>query len=248
MKRYWIRDQDNNAVGISFGYDFTAEHEEGIKGLLEAFDVGKPTGLFKKKLMGVDKRRMKFNKGLSYGSLGDVSYLSFTESRSGRWLDAILKDAQDQLDRGHTDPVTYWGKNEFLIASKDHDAVSAIEKFITSGDALITLSPESLGVGLVIHSINNLPAQVKTGMMLADEKAERLDVAVKKEDAAGMLEKHGKKYFALSPSWNKDESGVIYWLNPYEQSRNNSGWYTFNELKQWTEGTGPIPAKDTIKS
>ena len=214
--------------------------------MVSAFKIGVPS-LFGKKLMGADRRRMSLNQGVSYGVYHNVAHLSFSGSRSAKWLDHLIKDSAAELDRGHTDPVTYWGESEFLIVSKDHAAVSAIEKFITSGDAMMTLSTEGLGVGLIIHSISNLPAEVRTGMVLIDESHDRLDVAVKKQDAAGMLNKHGLKYFALSPRWSNDEKEIKYWLNPYDQKQNNAGWYTFDELKLWTEGKGPIPIKDTTK-
>lgn len=33
---------------------------------------------------------------------------------------------------------------------------------------------------------------------------------------------------------------VMFFLNPTEQDKNNYGWYTVEELKQWMEGKGPI--------
>jgi len=34
---------------------------------------------------------------------------------------------------------------------------------------------------------------------------------------------------------------VIFWLNPVDGRRNNHGYFTVEELAQWTQGTGPVP-------
>jgi hypothetical protein len=64
----------------------------------------------------------------------------------------------------------------------------------------------------------------------------------------------GKKfdYYALRPAWagsiksTKDgeirtDYDVIYFLNPCHQDHNNHGWFTVEQLMEWTEGRGPIP-------
>ena len=257
----WLKTGAGEISGVSFGFDFCSEHEEGISGLCESFGVGKygPKGFRdkivamvrgEKDLVGVERRRMVLTGGLVYGS-GEVSHISFTASRSAKWLDHLIKEAKDALDRGTTDPVCYWGKNEFLIVSKDHEAISKIEKFITSGDAILLMNQAGLGSGVVIHSISLLPDEVKEGMKKSDEMKIRLDAAVDKTGIVAMLSKARCNYFALNPRWKDEtEQEVVFWLNPYNQKENNSGWYALNELKQWIEGKGPIPKKnqpDTIK-
>jgi hypothetical protein len=65
-------------------------------------------------------------------------------------------------------------------------------------------------------------------------------------------------YYALRPNWMmktvlrgdphqstevNSKYPVIYWLNPREQKKNDSGWYTVEELEQWIEGKGPVVEK-----
>lgn len=62
-------------------------------------------------------------------------------------------------------------------------------------------------------------------------------------------------YYALRPNWMmksvlrgdphkptdiKSKHPVVFWLNPREQQKNESGWYTVEELEQWIEGKGPV--------
>lgn len=63
--------------------------------------------------------------------------------------------------------------------------------------------------------------------------------------ATGIEEKlhlAGKRYFALSPRREKD-GGIIFWLNPMEQDKNNYGWFKLAQLEQWIKNKGPIPKK-----
>lgn len=64
-------------------------------------------------------------------------------------------------------------------------------------------------------------------------------------------------YFALSPSWRSfdfkpggkqpnTEYDVIFFLNPRNQSDNNFGWFTVEDLELWMNGEGPIPKKNNV--
>lgn len=68
--------------------------------------------------------------------------------------------------------------------------------------------------------------------------------SAKKTKIKKILDRAGKKYFALSPRW-KDENKkeVIFWLNPYYQDIDNFGWFTVDDLKDWAKGKGKIPMK-----
>lgn len=56
-----------------------------------------------------------------------------------------------------------------------------------------------------------------------------------------------RPYMALSPRWTPQDRRsdtvhpVIFWLNPVDGRRNNHGYFTVEELAQWTQGTGPVP-------
>ena len=69
-----------------------------------------------------------------------------------------------------------------------------------------------------------------------------------------VLKKAGKRYYALSPRWAasikgtkngevETKYGVVFWLNPCDQYKNNYGHFTVEELQQWAKGEGPIPKK-----
>ena len=59
-----------------------------------------------------------------------------------------------------------------------------------------------------------------------------------------ILEKAKCRYYALSLRWKDDDKKeVIFWLNPMEQDKNNFGWFTVEDLKDWAKGKGKIPMK-----
>lgn len=56
-----------------------------------------------------------------------------------------------------------------------------------------------------------------------------------------ILAKSGKKYFALSPRWADDQKKeVVFWLNPYDQDKYNSGWFSVQDLKDWAKDKGKV--------
>lgn len=53
------------------------------------------------------------------------------------------------------------------------------------------------------------------------------------------LRSHNRGFYALSPSVRQDGT-LQFFLNPHEQRQFNHGWYTVDELLQWTQNTGPV--------
>lgn len=55
------------------------------------------------------------------------------------------------------------------------------------------------------------------------------------------LTSRGKRWYALSPSLrNSDESELLVYLNPQEQQKYRSGWFTIPELMAWADNLGPV--------
>jgi len=61
------------------------------------------------------------------------------------------------------------------------------------------------------------------------------------------LKSAGRSWFALRAAWIRDKSAskhpVWFWLNPQEQDRYEAGWFTVEDLLQWTENKGPVLKK-----
>lgn len=125
------------------------------------------------------------------------------------------------------------------------------------------------GNGLVVAIASRVPEEADEGMIETDlddirlaEAAADTGIQAKIDDAVqAYLEKTGRRYgpgspgyYDLVPGWrlnsrvlegSRDENirtkhPVMFFLNPTEQQKNNSGWFTVEELEQWLEGQGPV--------
>ena len=88
----------------------------------------------------------------------------------------------------------------------------------------------------------------KAEMLARDEDARRLQTTAEKTGIAKKLKKAGLGWYALKPAWRdffkdpvyRSKYKVIFFLNPEEQDKYNSGWFTVEELLQWIKGKGPV--------
>lgn len=161
-----------------------------------------------------------------------------------------------------------WDKEEFCILTRDEKVAEFLETFynetLKGADAteMPTLWLGGAGNnpfarnGLVVGLVNRIdPEEVEAGIQ-SEQESIQLEYTAKD---TGIYEKiSASKYYCLSPGSvlktrivNGKEEGnittkhpVMFYLNPTEQKRNNSGWFTVEELEEWTQGKGPIPKKE----
>lgn len=163
-----------------------------------------------------------------------------------------------------TDIIGAFADDAFAIAAYSDPAKVALDEIrhgIQTGDLMIMMgggskNPFDRG-GLVIARASKVPAEQAQVTLEADLEAIRLADAAR---ATGIQEKLDarpdqrgpfplRRYFALAPAWTSPglikgrstSHPVIFFLNPAEQSKNNHGWFTVEELEQWLDGKGPIP-------
>src|SRR5690606_6974440 len=81
-----------------------------------------------------------------------------------------------------------------------------------------------------------------------DEDNRALNAAAEATGIREYLRHHKKRFIALKPAWNHDPKtrhpsayNVIFWLNPWEQDKDNFGWFTVEDLMDWAAGKGIIP-------
>ncbi|MBX9839605.1 MAG: hypothetical protein K2X69_14970 [Silvanigrellaceae bacterium] len=157
-----------------------------------------------------------------------------------------------------------WDDREFLIVSDSFDKLKLLQEEMLKNNVGVFIggcsdNPFNSG-GLIIVILDKIKQKYKDRMFAQDEDSERLVNASK---AIGIIEeidsindnyvKNGGNlwdvpcgYFALQPKWIKEDLkhksvyNVMYWLNPYKQDKHNFGWYTVEELKEWTKGKGPV--------
>lgn len=139
---------------------------------------------------------------------------------------------------------TAWDENSFGIYVKDKNGKKLLKelyKSILDGDIAIWLGGGGVfqNAGLNIGLVDRLPEEGLQTLFDADKKNYETKVAGEKTGIYKVLEKSEKRYYACSPCFQEDGS-VMFWLNPHEQQKYNSGWFTVEQLKQWANDKGPI--------
>ncbi|MBX0328047.1 hypothetical protein K2Z83_10200, partial [Oscillochloris sp. ZM17-4] len=59
------------------------------------------------------------------------------------------------------------------------------------------------------------------------------------EDLKSALDDQGKEWRSLE-RWQWMDGQIRFWLNPTDQVRYQSGWYTIDELMLWARNRGPV--------
>ncbi|PDW04803.1 hypothetical protein [Candidatus Viridilinea mediisalina] len=63
------------------------------------------------------------------------------------------------------------------------------------------------------------------------------------EELKGVLNDQGKQWRSLE-RWQWMDGQIRFWLNPTDQVQYQSGWYTIDELLQWSYNAGPVIVRD----
>lgn len=239
----------NKLIGFNLGADYCAEHEWGIKGIVREFQIDATK-------IGIDKRMITvMPKSLVYTETvyeGMKCYLLVLIPYC--YQEDDLKITKDDLRRWElysyqletTGITTAWDERSFaiLVTNKYKNELKELYNAFVNLDVAVGISDSELfkngGLNFCIKS--NLSKEIIQSIKDADLDYLALQNAVKKTGIEDILKKAGCKYFALSPRWadsNKNE--VIFWLNPMEQNKNNYGWFTVADLKDWAKGKGKIP-------
>ena len=59
------------------------------------------------------------------------------------------------------------------------------------------------------------------------------------EEVKTTLHDQGKEWRSLE-RWQYTDGQICFWLNPTDQSRYRMGWFSIDDLIQWSHETGPI--------
>jgi hypothetical protein len=243
-----IKNGNGLLIGICLGYDYCAEHEIGINKLRWALGINHLSdeiGLTRRK---VDLKRGDRNISKMLGWYEDDKVCGFylvKRSESYNPYNYIEKYALK--DRKI---FSAWSESEFcvflnksLFSKEEAKSLKTVYNAILSDDAVVFLKGRDnpfAGSGLTICIASKLPAETITIWENHDKQQKFLVEYVEWSGILNILRKAGKGYFACSPSILKDGK-IRFWLNPYEQDRNNFGWYTLRDLRLWAQNKGPIP-------
>ncbi len=246
-----ITDDNKKIVGINLGADFTSEHEWGIKGIHTAFNIDT-------KLIGIDGRTINhiptnlifqsltIDKRIYYflGLLYDM-YFYYRDDKKINKKDI---DNFELYPCGDKDIFTVWDERSFgiLVNDKYKDEITDLYEAFKNKDVAIGVGHGHVfkNGGLTITIKSRLPEEVINNIKEKDQDYNNLQKASEKTGIHKILEKAGKRYFALSPRWKDDnKKEVIFWLNPYDQDIYNFGWFTIQDLIDWSKDKGKIIMK-----
>ena len=251
--------------GVSLGYDFTSEHEWGIKGMISEFGM-------KDGKLGI-KNRMVTKGNVFFAE--DDKMCVLTSRDPFRWKRDEDKPkemtTEDLLshDISHfrDDLETAWDENNFCVATNNKENYKYIKElydaFQNKNIAIAFISgkiPVFENASLSLLIADRLPKEITDSMYYSDKKAEdlvkyekKIGVTKLKEKALKNYSYKGDKYYcACSPKWIdyndpenrekiKKELGTKYdirfWVN-YSDDDDNYGWYNAEQIIEWLSTPG----------
>lgn len=242
---------DDKLVGFNLGADYCAEHEWGIKGIVREFRIDRDK-------VGIDGRMVTVvPESLVYT---DITYekmkchllvlvpyyyqeddLKITKDDLRRWELCTYRFEEKGI-------TTAWDEKSFaiLVTDKYKDELKELYEAFINLDVAVGIAPSEAfkNGGLKFCIKSRLPKETIQSIKDADLDYLALQKAVEETGIKKILENAKCRYYALSPRWKDDgKKEVIFWLNPMEQDKNNFGWFTVEDLKDWAKGKGKIPMK-----
>lgn len=184
----------------------------------------------------------------SYGAEQSLSAEELVQRFDLRhYLDFAAKRDADSYRPERDDIASAWsshsgfaihvrGQENVALLTQLHDALQALDVSLAD--------PTLFGFKRTAMS---LVQNAKLSQALRDEVREndlahlRLQRAAEDSGVAALLKAAGKGWYALSPAWRAGEgSELLFYLNPAQQHRYSSGWFTVEELRQWARDEGPV--------
>lgn len=244
--------------GVSLGWDFCAEHEHSISGIIRKF------GIDTKKL-GFEGRKITRGEVL-FKKDNDLCVLT-SDKPFGLKDEYTTKDILDYDIKGmYNEFETAWDESDFCIATKNKDHFKYLEELyeaFKNNNIVITFLKSELPVfsnsSLSVLIGDKLPEESKQEMYNVDKKGVDLIEYEKKIGVTSLKEKvkgngyKGEKYFmACSPRWidyenpeNREkrkkelstEYDIMFWVN-YSDDDDNYGWYTAEDIIKWLSTPG----------
>lgn len=251
------RNEQEKLIGLSLGWDFTAEHEWGIEEIQQAFGLETRSVDVRGAKLGLARLSVTDIPPVRLIAKGDTEALLVFDNIHGMSNTDIAKRLRDVLTYyTDKDTATAWDKKSFAVRSKDPEVVHLLKELhqaFAQKDAVIFLGGGDgpfANRGLVIAIKSLLPEEFIEEALKSDKGYRKMLKAATKTGIKKRLEKAGIRWYALKAGsvMNSTKDGdvdtkhsVMFFLNPMDQQHNNSGWYTVEQLDQWIAGEGPIP-------
>lgn len=263
-----LRTDEGAVLGVNLGADHCAEHEWGISTLQRNFGI--PQGVVcgvegrqvtqgferlafvsGKRTRTIQRARQKSKHTVYYAMLLTLNGLD-AETALKRGIEGLyLGDwTIKTIEKEGVSIDSAWDDRGFRVALQGMDKEScaplqALYDAFKQNDVCISiggsLNPFDRG-GLCLTIASQIPQTTRESVKAQDEDHIALLAAAAATGVEAALKAADRRYFALSPRWaDESRTSVKFWLNPYDQQRNNHGWYTPEDLMLWTKGEGPVP-------
>lgn len=231
----WILGPKGELLGIQGGFDFAAEHEWGISGILDAFDCDlNADGMERRRFRRIPNRFVRVSNEDCNGLFlmkGLESYYRNPDSYIKEWR---------STSRGRGGLVFAWdadtfGLMDFTLEGKTR--VDELHEAFLRGDVAI-----GRGAGLTFKILSRISKEECNEVLASDLDRRALETAAMKTGIEKELRAAGKSWYGLKPAWADEKKTVVrFFLNPVDQHINNFGWFTVDELRLWARGKGPVP-------
>lgn len=196
---------------------------------------------------------------------GALRHINGLKRVKGAWVDTELRlqsvKDENRMRASHPEWTygmqTAWDDGSFGVHVRGKENVALLEEVWTAfqaKDAAIWLGGGGVfqRAGLVLGILSRLPAAGLENLRAGDEDYYKLGLAKKATGIEEILTAAGKRWYALTPGWKlkstrlgevQTEHPVMFFLNPCEQQKYDSGWFTVEQLKEWAKDEGPVVKK-----
>lgn len=268
MRRSEIRKnllmQGNEVLGISLGFDFTAEHEWGIKGIKKKLGMPEEVKSWKNLVISNSVyARHHLNEDETNWSF--ITTVDASENVPG----PVYRHIHEEVNKDFLN--CWWDGDDFLIVfnwavdntmetefNQLYELFKSKKMMLVSGPVQKYLGAEGYEVGgLAFVDSTRIPKDV---LIQIDKEIKDGKNLQKNVDKSGIIKEVKAKqkewreqypksmntpwdYFALSPRSVDDENteyDFVFWLNPRHQDVLHSGWFTVEDVKDWLNEEGKI--------
>lgn len=265
----WVTGESSDVCGVALGFDFCHEHECGAEFFKEQMGIAQmdfPQGIESRTQTKVpqclefleytcvpkDKRRKATMPGallyctdswrhtnIALKSL-EEKIAHFEVKFYNDWFDKYYKPATDDF-------ASAWGSRDgFAIHVRGTENVAKLKALLQAFQACdIALADPSI-FGFVRRSlsfiqVSKLSDALKAKTLADDQAHKHLHDCAKATGIEEVLTAAGKGWYGMSPRWrNGPDSELLFFMNPREQSKYGSGWFTVQELQEWAQDKGPV--------
>lgn len=260
---------DRWKVGISLGYDYCSEHENGIQGLNSRFGVDTDAAGLKSRAVTRTPSALTW---VAQRTSDGGTYAGFSTSKLNFYYTELL-----EMSLARHDYASCWDENDLCVVSKTDEGIDHLQEiylalskgagvlltkggrdsgnpFGGSGPCLIILRPE------LKEAWEDLDTElIQAQQLQAKWESEWAIETVGLYEAIQNMNSNVSKHLGQTPyspfyylpirrpdsTWVdrprvNNHSPKRVWLNPSCQSFWNHGWFTSSNLFAWTRGEGPV--------